>query len=326
MGTTRPGRRRFTRLAAIGACTLTLPWRALGAATAPSELRWHDGARARELPLLLRVPDGDAPVPLVLHSHGLGGSRFGGDAWGRAWRDAGLMVLHLQHPGSDDAVWRAGVARLREAASAEQLVARAADVAFVLDEIARRARAGEAPWTRVRPDAIGVAGHSFGAQTVQAVAGRRYPQPGSLADARPRAFVALSPSLGRVRMTPAEQMGAVTRPFLCVSGTLDGDPFGSYDDGTARRRVYEGLPPGAKAELYLDGADHYTLAGNEAQPLDARALRRERVAVESQAAHHALVARITTWWWRAHLADDRAARDALQAPAGLGPRDIWHSA
>lgn len=66
---------------------------------------------------------------------------------------------------------------------------------FALDKVLRRAAAGEASWGRVRADAIGVAGHSFGAVTVQAVAGQRYPGVADLSDPRAKAFVALSPSL-----------------------------------------------------------------------------------------------------------------------------------
>ncbi|MGL6111398.1 MAG: hypothetical protein ACRC2B_15000, partial [Rubrivivax sp.] len=67
------------------------------------DFSWHDSARGRDLPLRMRWPAGDGPCALVLYSHGLGGSRDGGDAWGQTWAEAGLAVLHLQHPGSDSA-------------------------------------------------------------------------------------------------------------------------------------------------------------------------------------------------------------------------------
>lgn len=292
---------------------------------------WQDPARSRVVPVRVRWPDGNAPCALVVHSHGLGGNRQGGDAWGQAWRHAGFAVLHVQHPGSDTDTLRRGLRALRGAASAEQLVARAADMRFVLDEVERRQRAGSAPWSRVRLDAIGASGHSFGAQTVLAVAGKRFPvrTPGFV-EPRFRAFVAFSPAPGREdRRSPAEQFGAIERPMFLLTGSLDGDPLNHAFEGEDRARVYEGLPAGKgrRALLWLDGADHMTFGGNAARPLAARRgpLRRETAAVEREAAHHALIAQTTTLWWRAHLLGDAAAAASLRAPQGLAPGDRWRS-
>ena len=298
---------------------------ALPARAGVQELSWTDPARGRSLPLRVRWPDGPGPWPVVLFSHGLGGSRDGGEAWGQAWREAGCVVIHLQHPGSDTAVWVQGLAALRAAANPAQLLNRVADVHFVLDEVQRRQAAGDSDWRRVRLDAIGVSGHSFGAQTVAALAGRRYPveAPG-LVDLRPRAFIAFSPSVGLGGLTPAEQYGGVHRPFMLLTGSLDGDPFGSYTTGERRWQVYDALPPGAKAGLWLDGADHMSFGGQtrawrELGPLGPRDER----ALAAEPAHRALIAMLTTLWWRTWLLDDAAARATLRAPAGLGPADRW---
>jgi predicted dienelactone hydrolase len=141
---------------------------------------WTDAARNRTLPLRVRRPESAGPWPLVLFSHGLGGSRDGGEAWGQAWCEAGCVVIHLQHPGSDTAVWAQGLTALRCAANPAQLLNRVADVHFVLDEVQRLHVAADSDWRRVRLDAIGMSGHSFGAQTVAALAGRpfRWTRPG----------------------------------------------------------------------------------------------------------------------------------------------------
>ena len=286
---------------------------------------WRDAARERDIPWRLRLPAEAGPWPLVLYSHGLGGSREGGDAWSEAWRAAGIAVLHLQHAGSDTESLRGGVQALRAAVGAEQLVARVRDMRFAIDELARRSVAGEAPWMRLRADAVGIAGHSFGALTTQALAGQRYPVPAALAEPRACAFIALSPSPGRGRaaaMSPREAFGAVTRPFLAVTGSLDGDPFGSHATGEPRARVYEGLPPGQRGLLWLDGADHMSFAGNAERRIRGNALfKRERRAEQQEVRHHALVARITTLWWRAHLLGDADARRALANPVGLEAGD-----
>lgn len=321
-------RKLFTRCAAALAAAAGWP---SGAAQTPGDPwlddRWHDAARSRTLPVRLRWPEGQGPCALVVHSHGLGGNREGGDAWGRAWRDAGFAVLHLQHPGSDTDTARQGLRALRGAASAEQLSARAADMRFVLDELERRARAGTGPWSRVRLDAIGASGHSFGAQTVLAVAGKRYPvRAPNFVEARFRAFIAFSPSLGRHdRQAPGQQFGAIERPMLLLTGSLDGDPLNHAFSGEDRARVYDGLPAGrgTRALLWLDGADHTTFGGG--RPLAARRGLREREtqAVALEGTHQALIARTSTLWWRAHLLGDAAAVAALRAPQGLAAGDRW---
>lgn len=305
----------------------------LARAAAPSieDATWLDPARGRSLPMRLRWPAGDRPCGAIVHSHGLGGSREGGDAWGEAWRHAGFLVLHVQHPGSDSDAFRdGGLGALRISTRPVQLVARVADMHFVIDEIARRARAG-GPWARVRLDAIGASGHSYGAVTVQAIAGKRFPAatPGFV-EPRCRAFIAFSPSPDRAGRLPlAEQFGGIERPFLAITGSLDGDPLrgrgGVELTPELRASVYDGLPPGHRALLWLEGADHMTFGGNAERRIAARfgPFRRAPEVAAREPAHHALIARLTADWWRAHLLGDASAAAALRHPAGLGPSDRW---
>lgn len=317
-------RRSLLAGSALGLCTGAAQSAPAPAPAAVDET-WHDAARQRDVPVRVRVPATPGPWPVVLYSHGLGGSRAGGDAWGSAWVDAGLLVVHLQHAGSDTAAIRTG---LRAAANVEQLVARVQDVRYAMDELARRHAAAPAssavPWGQVRLDAVGLAGHSFGAQTVQSVAGQRYAVAADFAEPRLRAFIALSPSSHRAGMSLPNQFGAITRPFLAITGSLDGDPFGSYSSGDSRAMLYDGLPPGQRALLWLDGADHMTFAGNAQQRINgAGPFRRAGGAFELEPAHHALVVRVTSLWWRAQLMGDEAAREALLRPGGLGAQDRW---
>lgn len=303
------------------------PW-AVPARTAPTvqDATWRDGARSRDIPLRLRWPDSPGPWPLLLFSHGQGGSREGGDAWGQAWCEAGFVVLHVQHPGSDAEVLRSGgVGAMRAAGNAKQLLARVADMHFVLDQATHRQRDGEPAWREVRLDAVGMSGHSFGAVTTLALAGQRYPVAGDLSDPRLRAFLALSPTATRSPMTLQEQFGRITRPCMAVTGSLDGDPFGSYHTGEPRARVYEGLPPGQRALLWLDGADHMSFGGNRQQRISGRGpFQRAAIAQQREHTHQALVARLSTLWWRWRLLGDTAAQAQLgQAPgaAGWAPGD-----
>ncbi|MEY3104809.1 MAG: hypothetical protein RJA72_841, partial [Pseudomonadota bacterium] len=65
--------------------------------------------RQRPVPVRLHLPQrasAESPVPLIVFSHGLGGSRMGYSYLARHWANAGLASLHPQHVGSDNSVWR----------------------------------------------------------------------------------------------------------------------------------------------------------------------------------------------------------------------------
>jgi dienelactone hydrolase len=295
---------------------------------------WTDTARERDLPVRLRWPTGDAPCAAVIFSHGLGGNVAAGAVWAEAWRAAGFAVLNLQHPGSDTEALRGGRAALRRAASAQQYIDRVQDAHFVLDQLERR-RELQPGLARIRLDAIGFSGHSFGARLTQAVAGERIPQVDSTTmdtalDTRPKAFVAFSPGFSARESVDDEvarqHFGTIRRPFLCVTGTRDEAMIVGDATNAARRAVYRGLPAGHKAELVLAGADHMTFGGL-AEPVRgpwlSRILKREAGAAQLEPLHQALVRTYTTDWWRWRLLDDAQASTRLQSGAGLAEGDGW---
>ena len=290
---------------------------------------WTNTTRKRDLPVKLRWPDATAHPgerPVVLFSHGLGGTRDGGAVWGEAWAAAGFVVLHLQHPGSDLAAVRttassfADKAGLRAAAGPAQLVARLGDVGFALDEIIRRQAARQDRWATVRPGRIGMSGHSFGAHTTLAMAGQRYPSFDGMNEPRLASFIALSPTVPALG-DAQRAFERMHRPVLSVTGTRDQDVMGTGATPDKRRAVFAALPAGSKGHLVLQDADHMTFGGQTGRA--AEVVPREPATRDLQAAHHALVAAITTDWWRATLQDDAAARTRLAAPAGLRAGDLW---
>ena len=68
---------------------------------------WKDTTRDRELPVKIYYPQGGAgPLPVIIVSHGLGGSRDGYEYLGRHWASYGYVSVHVQHKGSDTSVWQ----------------------------------------------------------------------------------------------------------------------------------------------------------------------------------------------------------------------------
>ena len=59
-----------------------------------------DARRDRRVPVRLYLPASTAAAPVVLFSHGLGGSREGNAFMGRHWAARGYVAVFLQHPGA----------------------------------------------------------------------------------------------------------------------------------------------------------------------------------------------------------------------------------
>ena len=76
------------------------------AARAPQDMTVRDEQRNRDIPVRVYLPPGTGAVPVVLFSHGLGGTREGSSFLGRHWAARGYVAVFLQHPGSDDSIWK----------------------------------------------------------------------------------------------------------------------------------------------------------------------------------------------------------------------------
>ena len=301
------------------------------------DIEWKDAARERALPLKVRVPDGSEKVPLVIFSHGLGGSREGGKAWGEHWSANGYLVIHVQHPGSDESLWR-GVGegmpkqRLMRGATAEQLLGRVDDVRFLLDEFARQQSRADAPAWVKRADLsrIAMTGHSFGSRTTMSLAGERYPGPiKSLADGRISAFIAFSPATQGLKRTWPERYGEMTKPFFTVTGTIDGDVLGAGSNPKNRAALFDAQLAGDKFRVVFDGGDHAVFGGGDLR--DAAWLN--RVTGENHESTTAATARVirertnvlTLKFLDAYLKSDAKAKGWLldDAKSALGDAGEW---
>lgn len=250
--------RRTLLLAGLAA----LSWGAAADDVAPEievvDFDWTDSARSRPVPARLYWPASAADrrrVPLIVFSHGLGGSRFGYSHLGRHWAAQGFASLHVQHQGSDRAVWTRGWfdlwTNLNAAASDANAIARAEDVSFAISTLLADPLA--AP--RIDASRIAVAGHSYGANTAMLVAGARvareidgYWRDLSFRDPRVRAAVLLSapPFYGEGDMRAI--LARVSIPTLHVTGTEDVIRIPGYrSDPQDRIAVFDAMPKGPDA-------------------------------------------------------------------------------
>ena len=283
----------------------------------PQDTLLHDTTRQREIPLRIYLPVDTAPAPVVLFSHGLGGSREGSAFLGRQWAARGYVAVFLQHHGSDEALWQgkpeAEIAgAMRAGITLENFLLRAGDVKATLDQLAKwNADAGHFLAGRLDLAHVAMTGHSFGAQTTQAVSGQSFTHGQSLTDPRIKAAIVFSPGPPS-RGTPAQAFGSVRIPWLLMTGTEDvakiAETTLGTSDAASRLAVFPALPPGDKYELVLDGARHLVFTDRPEHDGDTR-----------NPNHHRVILALSTAFLDTYLKEDPAARTWLQSEA---PRQV----
>lgn len=227
------------------------------------DLDWVDTARQRPVPVRLYLPVAatpERPVPLVVFSHGIGGSRRGYAYLGEHFARHGIASLHLQHVGSDRGLWSGSVftlvGRLHDAAQEKEAVDRVHDLRFALDELLDRTAFG----ARVDRSRIAAAGHSYGANTVMLASGAsvmREGRPLELRDPRIRAAVLLSAPPFYGEDDPRRILASVTIPSLHVTATGDEIRIpGYYSPPSDRVAVFEAAASRFKALAVFDGGSH----------------------------------------------------------------------
>jgi len=277
----------------------------------------HDAARDREIPLRVYLPANTAPAPVVLFSHGLGGTRAGSVFLGEHWAARGYVAVFLQHPGSDDSVWKDTPApdrmqAMREAASLQNFLLRVQDVPAALDQLALwNADKSNSLAGRLDMKKIGMSGHSFGAVTTEAVSGETMPVNGqAFTDPRIQAAIVFSPSAPHT-LTAEEAFDAVKIPWLLMTGTKDVAPIGNADL-KSRLSVYAALHGAPKYEVVLFNAEHSVFT-DRALPGDQEPRNPN---------HHRVILALSTAFWDAYLRGDAAALAWLN---GTGPRTVMES-
>lgn len=262
---------------------------------------WLDAHRSRLIRWRHYRPQLGAAAPLIIYSHGLGGSRRSGEDWLAHWASWGIGALALQHPGTDEAA--AGNSPLalrhllRSATDQAQLASRQADLMFALDAAERQMAVSR----------FGIAGHSYGAVSALRLIGEQRGMDDAAADPRIAAAILFSPS-ARGGTPPMEQRFAnVTLPCLHLTGSTD-DGIGPGDiDAADRRLPYRHSRSPGQLLLVLHGAGHLTFAGQGSGAAD----------------HRRLLAGASSAFWLSRLQGDPEAGNWLseELPAQLAARD-----
>lgn len=281
----------------------------------------HDAKRDRDIPIRVYFTRDGQSQPVVLFSHGLGGSREGSSYLGQHWARRGYLAVFLQHPGSDESVWKGTAVRNRmaamnDAASGKNFALRVADIPAVLDQLASWNLSKDHPLHQSMDlKKVGMSGHSFGAVTTQAVSGQAYGLLGQrYTDERIRAAIAMSPSVPRLG-NPKTAFGKVSIPWLLMTGTNDKSPIGNQTV-ESRLDVFPNLGGAAdRYQLVLNDAEHSAFSD--------RGLPGEKNGRNPN--HHKAILAISTAFWDTYLKQDLEARNWLRSDARsvLEDQDRW---
>jgi predicted dienelactone hydrolase len=267
---------------------------------------WTDPARAgRKVPYKLYLPAGAGPFPVVVHSHGLGGSREASPYIAQAVAQAGIAVFAIQHAGSDSgiltretiAATRQGNLRLAPDA-AEQ---RFRDLPFAIDQITAMNSAGVLKG-RFNLARIGMSGHSFGALSTLVAVGQSLPVVDqALKEPRLRAAIVYSPNKPRQGDASAA-FAKVDTPILHFTGTKDVSPVDLEKTPWERTIPFQTISGPDQYLIVLHDGDHGVFGGR----LAGGGLNRP-----TDAAHVKVIVAETVRYWRAWLLDDAGANAEL---------------
>lgn len=268
---------------------------------------WVDSSREnRVVPYKIYTPQLEAgqTCPVIVWSHGLGGSRDGAGFISRYVAAHGYVIIHIQHAGTDSSLWEGKPGHPWDIIRATHIPRKATlqrfrDVPFVLHQIAQTAK----PFYDL--ENLGFCGHSFGAMTTQVMAGQwrghgkyRY----SLHDPRIQAGILYSPVpvKNKRQQPPAAYYGGIKIPLLVMTGTDDESPLENFGY-EMRREVFDHSGGPEQHLVILQDGDHMVYNGS-----------RGKLGVNPKRDVHERIIRVLSLaFWDAYLKQDQAAKEWL---------------
>jgi len=281
-----------------------------------------DAKRERVLPVRVYLPQTSQPVPVILFSHGLGGSRDNNPYLGNHWAKRGYAVVFVQHPGSDENVWKKKpkeqrMAAMKSAASLDNFLKRTKDIPAVIDALTRwNNDKDHALYHRLDLEHLGMSGHSFGANTTQAMSGQGFARAKeAFLEARIDAAVMMSPSPPALG-DPATAFAPIKIPCLLMTGTQDDSPIGN-SSAADRLKVFPHLQQAPAWQVVFDKATHMSFSERE---LSGEPIKDPR--------YHRAILALSTAFWDAELKGAPLAKAWLKgerARSVLLAADKWQS-
>lgn len=285
------------------------------AVTEVPDIVLHDAKRGKDLHVRVFYPKEPGSYPVIVFSHGAGGSQSCCEALTRHWATYGYVTIQPTHDdstlqrrnsGEEDINFLKAVSEALKKPALWQ--SRPQDISFVLDSLPVFEKRIPALAGKIDREHIGVGGHSMGAFTADAIAGALVDLPGhpatNFTDPRVRAVLLLSPQgPGEFGLTD-HSWDRLTLPLLSMTGSLD---LGAGNQGPDWKKIpFERSQPGAKYHVFIQGANHMSFI-NARTLLPAHASEGDSILGYTNAASLA--------FWDAYLKADSAAKNYLQSDA-----------
>jgi predicted dienelactone hydrolase len=283
-------------------------------------------SESRRVPIKVHVPSSGGPYPVIVVSHGAGGSWDTHHAQAQDLARHGYAVLCVEHIGSNTERMKQGLRAMKNIEAmtrdADEVLARPRDVSFAIDRAAEWNESHAKLKGRLDLARVGVMGHSFGAYTTMVACGMRPAldwltptvAPGKglgpdLSDPRVKCGVALSPQSPGEPFFIAESFGSLRSPLLGITGSKDDQQAGKT--AKDRKDSFALWPKGEHLLVWLANAQHLDFSDSSGS--DDRALP-SRTRADAQPATRAA----TRAFFDLHLKGDAAAAKVLTTD-GLKP-------
>ena len=233
------------------------------------QLILHDAKWAKDLPVRITYPAARGSFPLIIFSHGAGGSKDGYAELTRYWASHGYVCIQPTHSDSLSLRKREGPISLRDIVGSavrdsKGWEGRPRDVSFVIDSLVEMAVLAPQLKGKIDRRRIGVGGHSYGAYTAQLIGGATVDVPGkppgqSFADRRVRAILVMSGQGRGQQGLTQRSWGALTCPMMTMTGSRDQGAAGQGPDW--KKEPFDFAPAGNKYHVFIEGANHFSFSG-----------------------------------------------------------------
>jgi predicted dienelactone hydrolase len=232
------------------------------------EASLDDPAQNKKLALKITYPKKVGKFPVIVFSHGAGGSK---DSYGPLisfWVSHGYVCIQPTHADSLRLRREQGekITELLRASDLQQgWIDRILDMKLVLDSLPKLEANYPELAGKMDKTKIGVGGHSFGAMTSEIMCGAQVPDPKvdgkTIHDGRARAVLLLSPAgiEDQPKLT-RDSWNGMRIPMMVMTGTNDKGRMGQ--DSSWRTQPYLYSPPGSKYLIFINGGNHMIFSGD----------------------------------------------------------------
>ena len=292
------------------------------------DITLRDSRREREVPVRIYYPQAQGLFPIIIFSHGAGGSKEAFSSLSCFWASCGYICIHPTHLGNDSSLVKTGGLQ-----AVKQYVndprfwqVRPHDVSFLIDSLGELKH--RLPDLREKMDEsrIGMSGSSYGAYVTMLVAGAIIDTPWeqgvSFRDDRASAFLCISPQgTGKYGLN-THSWSKIEAPMLTISGSKD--QGWEAQPPSWRLEAFSYLPPGDKYHVLLEGANHasYDESKDIARPFARRVTQNLTIADKDSSPYWQKQKRIRTYlqnasivFWDAYLKQENSAKEFLKSDA-----------